>query len=68
MSVIGIHIVAGALALILGAVTLLARTRARLHRRSGQLFVTAMLVMGITVSVLGNMGGGLMSATSSSPR
>ena len=56
------HIVAGALALILGAVALLARKGARLHRRSGQLFVYAMLVMGITASVLGNIGGGLMSA------
>jgi len=46
------HIVAGALALILGAVALLARKGARLHRRSGQLFVYAMLVMGTTASVL----------------
>jgi hypothetical protein len=57
-----IHIVAGGLALILGAVALLARKGARLHRRSGQLFANAMLVMGITASVLGNIGGGLMSA------
>ena len=57
-----IHIVAGALALILGAVALLARKGARLHRRSGQLFVCAMVVMGITATVLGNIGGGLMSA------
>lgn len=57
-----IHIAAGVLALILGAVALLARKGARLHRRSGQLFVYAMLVMGITASVLGNIGGGLMSA------
>ena len=56
------HIVAGALALILGAVALLARKGARLHRRSGQLFVSAMLVMGITAAVLGNTGGGLMSS------
>lgn len=48
------HIVAGALALMLGAVALLARKGATLHRRSGQLFVSAMLVMGITASVLGN--------------
>ena len=60
--VLDIHIVAGVLALILGAFALLARKGARLHRRSGQLFVYAMLVMGITASVLGNIGGGLMSA------
>ena len=41
-----IHILGGALALILGAVALLARKGARLHRRSGQLFVCAMVVMG----------------------
>jgi hypothetical protein len=57
-----IHIVAGALAMILGAVALLARKGATLHRRSGQLFVLGMLTMGITASVLGNIGGGLMSA------
>src|SRR5687767_4663196 len=57
-----IHILAGALALLLGAVALLARKGARLHRRSGQLFVFAMLVMGITAAVLGHIGGGIMSA------
>jgi uncharacterized membrane protein len=57
-----IHIAAGALALILGALGLLARKGGTLHRRSGQLFVGSMLVMGITASVLGNIGGGLMSA------
>lgn len=57
-----IHIVAGALAMILGAVALLARKGAKVHRRSGLLFVCSMLTMGITASVLGNIGGGLMSA------
>ena len=57
-----IHIVAGVLALMLGALALLVRKGATLHRRSGQLFVSAMLIMGITASALGNTGGGLMSA------
>ena len=57
-----IHIVAGALAMILGAVALLALKGATVHRRSGQLFVFSMLTMGITASVLGNIGGGLMSS------
>jgi hypothetical protein len=48
--------------MILGAAALLARKGGRLHRRSGQLFVSTMLVMGITAAVLGNAGGGLMSA------
>ena len=55
-----LHIVAGALAMILGAVALLARKGATLHRRDGQLFVCAMLIMGITASVLGPIPNGLM--------
>jgi len=31
------------------------------HRRSGLLFVYAMLVMGISASLLGNVGGGVMT-------
>jgi uncharacterized membrane protein len=58
--VLQLHIVAGALAMILGAVALLARKGATVYRRSGQLFVCSMLTMGITASVLGPMGGGLM--------
>jgi hypothetical protein len=47
-----IHIVAGALAIILGAVALSVRKGGTVHRRSGMLFVYAMLVMGTTASVL----------------
>ncbi len=57
-----VHIVAGALAMILGAVALLARKGAKVHRRSGQLFVCSMLTMGITASVLGPIANGLMPA------
>jgi hypothetical protein len=65
-----IHIVAGGLAIILGAVALLASKGATLHRRSGLLFVYAMLTMGISGSVLAlrqsltnaNVLGGFMSA------
>jgi uncharacterized membrane protein len=42
-----IHILAGGLALIAGAVALAAAKGARLHRRSGTLFVYAMLTMAI---------------------
>ena len=55
-----IHIVAGGVAMVLGAVALLARKGAPLHRRSGQIFVLSMLTMGITASVLGPIGGGVM--------
>jgi uncharacterized membrane protein len=67
---LSIHIVAGALAIVLGAVALLAPKGATLHRRSGLLFVFAMLTMGISGSVLAlrqsltnaNVLGGFMSA------
>jgi hypothetical protein len=65
-----IHIVAGGLAIILGAAALLAPKWGTLHRRSGLLFVYAMLTMGLSGSVLAlrqsltnaNVLGGLMSA------
>src|SRR4051812_34194247 len=65
-----IHIAAGGLAIILGAVALLVKKGGTLHRRSGLLFVYAMLVMGSSASILalrhgvtdGNVMGGLMTA------
>jgi uncharacterized membrane protein len=48
-----IHVAAGGLALVLGTVALLARKGGTAHRRSGLLFVCAMLVMGTTASILG---------------
>jgi hypothetical protein len=65
-----IHIVAGGLAIILGGVALSARKGAMVHRRSGLLFVYAMLTMGISGSILAlrqsltnaNALGGFMSA------
>src|SRR4051794_23250798 len=47
-----IHIVAGALAIVLGAVALVAKKGRTLHRRIGLLFVYSMLVMGATASIL----------------
>lgn len=60
-TILPIHIAAGGLALILGAVALSVTKGGTLHRRSGLLFVYAMLVMGISAAVLGNVGGGLMT-------
>jgi hypothetical protein len=65
-----IHVAAGGLALVLGAVALLAKKGGTIHRRSGLLFVYAMLVMGITASILalrnglgdGNAMAGVLSA------
>jgi len=47
-----VHIAAGGLAIILGAVALSVKKGGTLHRRGGMLFVYAMLVMGITASIL----------------
>lgn len=64
-----IHIAAGGLAIVLGAVALSVRKGGSIHRRSGLLFVYAMLVMGFTAAILGvrtgatgNVFAGLMTA------
>ena len=50
---LSIHVAAGGLAIILGAVALSVKKGGTIHRRSGLLFVYAMLVMGATASILG---------------
>jgi uncharacterized membrane protein len=59
--VLPIHIAAGGVALVLGAVALSVKKGGTIHRRGGLLFVYAMLVMGMTAAILGNVGGGLMA-------
>src|SRR6266481_6521627 len=64
-----IHVAAGGLAIILGAVALLVKKGGTIHRRVGLLFVCAMLVMGTSASILGfrksptdsNVFGGFMT-------
>ncbi len=51
--VLHIHVAAGGLAMVLGAVALCAKKGGTIHRRSGLLFVCTMLVMGTTASILG---------------
>lgn len=65
-----IHVVAGGLAIVLGAIALLAPKGATLHRKSGLLFVFAMVTMGFSGSALAlrdsltntNVTAGLLSA------
>ena len=52
-----IHIAAGGLAIILGAVALSVKKGGNIHRRSGLLFVYAMLVMGVSASILSLLKG-----------
>src|SRR5436189_3289114 len=47
-----IHVAAGGLAIVLGAVALLVKKGGTIHRRGGLLFVYVMLVMGISASIL----------------
>ena len=49
---LSVHVVAGALAIVLGAVALSVKKGGPIHRRSGMLFVYAMIVMGVTASIL----------------
>src|SRR3954463_10592455 len=66
---LAIHIAAGGLAIVLGAIALLAKKGGNIHRRSGLLFVYAMLALGTTAALLGfrksptdgNVFGGLMT-------
>jgi uncharacterized membrane protein len=65
-----IHIAAGGLAIVLGAVALSVKKGGTIHRRIGVLFVYAMLVMGSTASILAfrksptdpNVRAGLLTA------
>lgn len=50
---LAIHIAAGGLAIILGAVALLTKKGGTIHRRAGLMFVWTMLAMGSTGSILG---------------
>jgi uncharacterized membrane protein len=52
-----IHIAAGALAIILGAVALSVKKGGTIHRRSGLLFVYAMLIMAVSASILSLLNG-----------
>ncbi len=53
-----VHIAAGGLAIVLGAVALSVKKGGYIHRRSGLLFVYAMLIMGLSASMLTLINGG----------
>jgi uncharacterized membrane protein len=52
-----IHIAAGGLAIVLGAVALSVKKGGTIHRRSGLLFVYAMLIMAVSASILSIVKG-----------
>lgn len=53
MTLLPIHIIAGLVGLTSGAIALSVRKGAKLHRKSGMIFVYAMLVVAITGTVMG---------------
>jgi hypothetical protein len=60
--ILAVHVAAGGVALVLGAVALSVKKGGTVHRRAGLVFVWAMLVMGATAAMLGNVVGGVMAA------
>ena len=53
MTLLPIHIIAGVIGLVSGAVALSARKGAKLHRKGGMFFVYAMMIVAITGTVMG---------------
>jgi uncharacterized membrane protein len=53
MTLLPIHIIAGVIGLVSGAIALSARKGAKLHRKGGMIFVYAMMVVAITGTVMG---------------
>jgi uncharacterized membrane protein len=53
MTVLPLHIAAGSIAIVAGFVAVFALKGAKLHRRSGMLFVYSMLVLSLTGAVIG---------------
>lgn len=55
------HIAAGMIGLLVGFVALAAAKGRTVHRRTGIAFVSAMVAMGLSAAVLGNVTGGLLA-------
>ena len=58
---LGTHILGGAVAIVAGFTGLFVAKGSSLHRGSGQVFVVAMVVLGLSGVLLGNIPGGLMA-------
>lgn len=57
-----LHILGGAVAIVSGFLALFVGKGSTLHRRSGEVFVGAMVVLGLSAVPLGNVVGGFMAA------
>jgi uncharacterized membrane protein len=60
-SILPLHILGGALALVFGYVALYATKGARLHRRSGTLFVYAIVMMSLSGALIATLNGSRIS-------
>ncbi len=58
---LGVHIFGGAVAIVVGFTALFVGKGSSLHRRSGQVFVAAMVILGLSAAPLGNSAGGFMA-------
>jgi hypothetical protein len=68
MSLLPVHIIAGSIAIVAGFISVFALKGAKLHRKSGLIFVYAMLILGFTGAVMaffknqtGNVIGGVLT-------
>jgi hypothetical protein len=62
MTLLPLHIAAGSVAIVAGFVAIVALKGARLHRKSGMVFVYAMLVLSLTGAIIAALKGGRISA------
>lgn len=58
---LALHVLGGAVGVITGFASLFAGKGSTLHRRSGKVFVVAMITMGMTGAIMGNVVGGLLA-------
>ena len=63
MTILPLHILAGVLALVFGSVALYAAKGASLHRKSGMLFVYAMVTMSLTGALVAALNSGGLSVS-----
>jgi hypothetical protein len=61
-ALLALHILGGSVGVITGFASLFVGKGSTLHRRAGQVFVGAMVTMGLTGAIMGNVVGGLLAS------
>src|SRR3982750_1576274 len=62
MTLLPVHVTAGAIAIVAGFIAIFALKGARLHRNSGMIFVSAMVILSLTGAIIAALKGGRISA------